>query len=75
MGGLTNPNQRDLQIRTPVFILSKDFIHGTKLIPGIAGSWAYDIYLKQSEKSESDFQSTRSESKSQNQRNRIIPFE
>jgi hypothetical protein len=32
---VTNPNQRDLQSRTPVFIVSPEFVRGYELRPGI----------------------------------------
>ena len=49
MAGLTNPNSRDKQIRTPVFIVAKDFVSGVKMRAGIANSLTHDIYLKDEE--------------------------
>jgi nucleoid DNA-binding protein len=49
MAGLTNPDQRDLQTRTPVFIVGKDFISGVKMRAGIANSMTHDIYLRDSD--------------------------
>ena len=48
MAGLTNPKQRDPQIRTPVFIVGKDFISGVAMRSAIANSWAHDVYMKDS---------------------------
>jgi hypothetical protein len=47
MAGLTNPGERDRQIRTPVFVMGKDFVYGVSLKAGIAGSWAHDIHVKE----------------------------
>jgi len=49
MAGLTNPNERDQQTRTPVFIVGKDFISGVQMKAGIANSLTHDIYLRDSE--------------------------
>ena len=36
--GVTNPEQRDKQLRKPVFLLSKDFVKGMNLSSGICSS-------------------------------------
>lgn len=45
LAGLTNPDQRDTQTRTPVFVVSKDFVYGIRMRTGIAHSMNHDIYL------------------------------
>jgi hypothetical protein len=80
MGGLTNPEYRDPQIRTPVFIVGKDFVTGIKMRAGIAGSWAHDIHMKNDGRStasetNSDLLSRFSERTGGGTRSTVIPFE
>ena len=77
MAGLTNPKERDPQIRTPVFIVGKDFVYGVKMRPAIANSWAHDIYMKDSasQASSSDMMSHFTQSSIGGSKNKVIPFE
>jgi len=77
MAGLTNPKERDPQIRTPVFIVGKDFVYGIKMRSAIANSWAHDVYMKDSasQASSSDMMSHFTQSSIGGSRNKVIPFE
>ena len=79
MGGLTNPDYRDPQIRTPVFIVGKDFVSGVKMRAGIAGSWAHDIHMRdtrsQMSETNSDLLSRFSDRTGGGGRQTVIPFE
>ena len=77
MAGLTNPQERDLQIRTPVFIVGKDFVSGVRMRPAIANSWAHDVYVKDysSQDSSSEIMSHFTQSSVGGSKNKVIPFE
>jgi len=77
MGGLTNPSERDRQIRTPVFLVGKDFVYGVKMKPGIAGSWCHDIHVsdKKSQYSDTDLISHFTQSSIGGSKNRVIAFD
>jgi hypothetical protein len=51
MQGVTNPDERDLRPRNPIFVISKDFVKGKDIKPGIfyhqefgAGLRPYTVY-------------------------------
>jgi len=77
MAGLTNPQERDLQIRTPVFIVAKDFVSGIRMRTAIAASWAHDVYVKDasSQASSSETMSHFTQSSVGGSKNKVIPFE
>ena len=49
MPGATNPDVRDPQVRTPVFVVAKDFVSGVSMRAGIVGSLCHDIHVAPSE--------------------------
>lgn len=77
MRGLTNPGERDPQIRTPVFIVGKDFVSGVQLRTGIAGSWLHYVHMKDETKStasSNDIRSHFTQSSIGGSKNKVIPY-
>lgn len=71
MPGATNPDVRDPQIRTPVFVVSKDFVSGVTVSPGIVGSLNHDMHVAPSETDTVFSNQTR---RSVRPRNQLVPF-